>query len=152
MNITRRLTLLGTVYRIVWQGDRDRITRFKKKTFLACNGAGTSIYLLPGAKTKKIAVPGGYQKQKRMYLEWTEDHEVDSALEIYVPDTPLRSRGRILEVIYDSDKFSARGRPKRYQHEFESLPSLFNDSKKSPRVWAIRKSGKKLVTSRGIIG
>jgi len=162
MKVGKRVTLLGTVVSFVWQpekGDKLKVERFstrskKTKKYLCCNGKGTNLWLLPAAKSQEIDVPRGYEREKALYLEWTRNHEVDSAFEIFCTPQTLAYRGTILEIVYESDKFSRPGNQIRYVHEYESdpLPRIYSDKPNKPHVWGVRNRGNTLVTELGLIG
>ena len=139
----------GKVYQITWPNPGDRSTR--PSSAMCSNAKGSALYLLPWtANTRLINLPEGANKEKTLFEKWSE-FEADTAYNIRVTNDTLFLVGRILQIDYDSDKWT--GFLTSYTHDFVSPPKLYNDATRNPQTWGVLdERGKTLVSRRGVVG
>ena len=135
--------------------DKERVSTWsdptgRKPCTLCCNSTGKRVFLFPWKKAQEVDLPLGAVKEKETFENWS-GFDADSAFTIQFAHNELKAVGEPLSIIYVSDKWT--GEAERYRHEFKSGNRLCNNNMKSPRIWGfLNKRGKRLVSSRGIVG
>jgi len=152
MIIGKRLVLLGRVIVIEWTDKADEHYRadFNRDHLALCtNATGTALFMVPWKKAKKISLPK-WKKEKKTFEAWSE-LEADTGFQATIPRDTLFICGLITTIIYESDKWT--GRKELYEHHYKGKVKFYSDRQKNPVSWGVlHERGKKLVSSRGLIG
>jgi len=161
MVVSKKVAMLGFTRLIVWE-DKDgrqhrttwpspRTGNSRPSSALCSNAKGSAIYLLPWFDNVKTAnFPEGANKEKSLFSKWSE-FTANDAYNIRIAQDTLFLVGRILQLDYDSDKWT--GYLTSYTHDFKNPPKLYNDKAHNPRAWGILdERGKKLISRRGVVG
>lgn len=152
MIIGKRLVLLGRVIVIEWtakDGDAWKADFDRDNLALLTNATGTALFMVPWKKSKSVNMPK-WKKEKKQFETWSE-LEADSGFQATIPRDTLFVCGTITSIIYESDKWT--GRKELYEHAYEKPVKFYEDRKKNPVAFgALHERGKKLVSSRGLIG
>lgn len=156
MKIPKKIVFLGFVLQLIWtdKNDKEQVKTWTKPTgknpcVLACNSVGKNLFLIPWKKAKEVDLPHGSLNEKKRFESWS-GFLADTAFTIESSKNNLKICGEPLSIIYVSDKWS--GEAEQYKHDFKRGNQLFNNNIKKPVTWGFKnKSGKRLVSKRGII-
>lgn len=169
MIVPKKLVFLGFAYEMVWQKPpgADLIKLFKLKTKMQTGGGGfglysnasrTAIFFLPWRQVSIDEIErGGGSGAYRLSRDWS-GYPADIAIRFHIPDGArnLSKIGVLKAVDYTSDKLEKigdyKGKYSLYTHRYKTPLNLYADRSNSPRAYGASLRGKRIVTSRGLIG
>jgi len=167
MRVPKNVVFLGFLYELVWRTKSlsPKITLVKLQTSLNVrakdvyglfsNEAGTAIYALP-LKSPTYTDATRWRGAK-LATRWN-GYEPDLNIHFNIPDsaTDLKRVGTLEKIEYTSDKLERPGDQKGhfslYTHKYKTPLHLYADRERNPRVFGARLNGKRIVTSRGLVG
>jgi len=139
----------GTEYEYTFGKQRSWNKPSKKEVYVMLAKNTTEIILVKW-KPKKIQLPKGADKQKKLVSTWS-NWRVENAWSIWVSKTRLSKAGKITRIEYTSDKFETsgdkRGKFHLYRHDFKMVVPFYMSSKED----SFKFKHPRLLNSRGII-
>ena len=150
----KKVVFLGFILQLIWKDKKgkEKITTWSEPTgrkpcTLCCNSTGKNIFLIPWKKAKVVDLPIGAEKEKSTFESWS-NFNADSAFTIDAKQGELKLVGTPMSIIYVTDKWT--GTAAQYIHKFENDNRLYNNKSV---IWGLQsKSGKRLISPRGIVG
>lgn len=168
MIVPKKLVFLGFPYEIVWEtlDQKDRIKLFKLKTEMTTgaggfglysNAAKTTIFFLPWRRVAIDEINADASGGHKLSRDWS-GYPADIAIRFHLVDAArnLRNIGTLKKVEYTSDKLEKigdyKGKFSLYTHHYKTPLNLYADRQRNPRAYGASLRGKRIVTSRGLIG
>jgi hypothetical protein len=138
MKVPKSVLVIGTADWIMYLGKGK--TRTNERTLssyiLAVNQAHTILYLFPNRVTgARKTIQGGH---------------IHSAVEYNIPSVDLKAVGTVARIQYSTDLWNDD--MSKYEHVFDSPPTLYADKMSRFCVMAIKTKRGKIMSGDGIIG